>query len=146
MNKFLILCNLFILLVVGCKKDDNSTNDTNLPNSLFGTWNIVQLKIDSLIVDPSTRTGVLVKLVLNSDYSGQASWADSGAITRAQTIAWSSVVDTLKIQFSSTSPNAIPLYYSLSDNTLNIKYQSMTQLQGYPPEYYTNDYIFQRKL
>jgi hypothetical protein len=144
MNRLLILCILFVYTIFGCKNEDITTTNTSQANSLVGTWNLVQLKIDSMIVDPTTERDVLMKLILNSDYSGQMSWADNGIITKTYNIYWSNVVDSLKIKFSSTSPNSIPFYYSLKNNTLNIQFQSVEQQSESSPVYHTKDYIFHR--
>jgi uncharacterized membrane protein len=121
MKMTLILLFISQLLLFGCKKDENIPASGTPASTLIGTWNLSQLKVAGVVTDPNTKSDVLVKIVVNSDSSGQTFWADRGSINGNEAITLSVARDSLNLRVNSSV--GYKFWFSLNSNMLVLRSQ-----------------------
>ena len=125
MKKLFILAmaiqlSIFLILTACSGKKPTNRVDDEEP-SLIGTWDLLAVKIDGETVDPDSQIDLPVKMILNSDGTGQVWLEDYGRLegSSPRDLLWHTSGDQFVVQLED-EPDEGRATYTLTENVLSL--------------------------
>ena len=116
---FAIQLSVFLILTSCSGKKSTNKVDDEVP-SLIGTWDLLAVKIDGETVNPDSQYDLPVKMILNSDGTGQVWIEDYGRLEDGSPsdLIWHTSGNQFVIQLEGEDEGTS--IYTLNENVLSL--------------------------
>ncbi len=122
LQKLLPLFFLFLVILVGCKKDDNPTESTNT-NTIVGTWKLTKIIANvsgaNLELTPD-QAGIQATITAGADGTYKATTTEAG-VTTNYTGTYKIIGNKLEVKFSDGTSETTEFTINSTGNKLTIK-------------------------